>query len=282
MNEQLFFGMMILSYLFSSLCYIAYAFLRHKERAAAVIFMWASGFGGIGWASHVLFLFARGSMADHVPWANQFEAMGFLAFCVVTVYFLLQWFYKLKIFGSLVMPVATLILIGSALLPQEYKGAGPVMPALNSYWIKIHVTIMLISYAIFAFSFCVSIAYLLRERHERLGLSGGAMANFPTAEALDELTYRTIAIGFPLITVGIMCGAAWGHVAWGRYWGWDPKETWAFITWCIYVIFLHGKMILGWEGKRIAWMSIGGFLCVLFTFFGVNFLLSGLHSYAKP
>jgi cytochrome c-type biogenesis protein CcsB len=111
---------------------------------------------------------------------------------------------------------------------------------------------------------------------------GAWMEHIPQLATLDELNYRSVALGFPLLTLGVILGAFWGHVAWGRYWAWDPKETWAFISWLVYGFFLHFRIAKGWQGRKLAWIGLAGFVCIIFTYWGVNFLLSGLHAYAAP
>jgi ABC-type transport system involved in cytochrome c biogenesis permease subunit len=164
--------------------------------------------------------------------------------------------------GILVLLSLSIITCFSALLlPGKYKEIIPLVPALQSYWLFFHVALCFLAYGSFAVSFGVSLSYL-----------------FTREVSLDELTYRSIAIGFVLLALGIITGAVWAHYAWGAYWSWDPKETWALITWLIYALYLHLRAI-GWRKKRSAWLAIIGFFAVIFTYLGVNFLLPGLHSY---
>jgi len=150
------------------------------------------------------------------------------------------------------------------------------VPALKSNWLIVHVITCFVGYASFAVAFGVSTMYLVTQRAP--GGGGDLLARFPAAEVLDELNYQLILFGFVFLTAGIITGAVWANSAWGRYWGWDPKETWSLITWFIYATLLHARMMRGWSGRRVAFLSIGGFMAVLFTYFGVN-LLPGLHSY---
>jgi cytochrome c-type biogenesis protein CcsB len=145
------------------------------------------------------------------------------------------------------------------------------MPALKSNWLLIHVVTAFLGYAAFALAFGTAILYLLQERRPR--------ASLPPLPLLDSLIYRTTVLGFLLLTLGIATGAVWAETAWGRYWSWDPKETWSLITWFIYAALLHARQLKGWHGHRIAWLAVLGFMAVLFTYFGVSFLLTGLHSY---
>ncbi len=303
-------------------------------------------------AFNLLALLHRWLAADHAPWANQYESATMVAFGVLLLYAYFQREAKLPILSLLVLPAAMVAIAAASLLPHDYKRIAPLMPALQSPWLIIHVSLMLISYGAFASTFGLSLLYLIRTGvwtrrttwvalaisgplagwffgyvHQQArseywdgvmkslgatelaqgditkaylltsakGLGIALLAAFglsrlparlmdqlPQAETLDELNYRSVAIGFPLLTLGIILGAFWGHVAWGRYWAWDPKETWAFISWLIFAFFLHMRIFGGWDGKKIAWTGLVGAGSIVFTYWGVNFLLSGLHAYAKP
>ena len=154
-------------------------------------------------------------------------------------------------------------------LPSVQRTIQPLVPALQSNWLHIHVITCFLAYAAFAVSFIAGLLYLVKWK-----------GVIPPRETLDEINYRSIIVGFPMLSAGILTGAVWAHYAWGTYWGWDPKETWSLITWIVYALYLHARLVRGWKGKRIALVSIIGFLSVIFTYFGVNFILSGLHSYA--
>jgi cytochrome c-type biogenesis protein CcsB len=158
----------------------------------------------------------------------------------------------------------------------------PLLPALQSNWLIAHVITCFLGYAAFAVSCSLSIMFLLKKPcPDKNKESKGLLSLFPEISVLDDLIYQTIIIGFLLLTLGIATGSIWAHSAWGTYWSWDPKETWSLITWLVYAALLHARMMKGWHGTRIAWLSIIGFACVLFTYFGVNFILSGLHSYGS-
>jgi len=159
----------------------------------------------------------------------------------------------------------------------------PLVPALQSNWLLYHVVTCFLGYAAFAVACGVSIMYLIKASHEANNSfavsAGGIMSLFPPTRVLDDLNYRAIMIGFPLLTLGIITGAAWANYAWGTYWSWDPKETWSLIVWFVYAAFLHARFTRGWVGKRAAWLSIIGFAATIFCYLGVNLFLSGLHSY---
>jgi cytochrome c-type biogenesis protein CcsB len=214
------------------------------------------------------------------PWSNQFEAMSYVSFAIIAGYLLLELKYKIKAIGVFVVSVGFIAMGAASLLPYRYQTADPLVPALNSYWIYIHVSITLTSYAAFAMAGGLGVMYLLKERAERKGNASSIYAAFPSLEKIDELGYKAVMVGFPLLAFGVILGAMWANYAWGGYWSWDPKETWSLIVWLIYGAYIHARMNRGWEGRRAAIYQIFGFLMVIFCFWGVNFLLSGLHAYA--
>src|SRR5438094_2950533 len=218
--------------------------------------------------------------ATFAPWSNQFEAMSYVSWAIILGYVLLEFRYRIKAIGAFVVGIGFIAMGAASLLPYRYQTAEPLVPALNSYWIYIHVSVTLTSYAAFAMAGGLGVMYLLKERAERHGSRSGIFASFPDLETIDELGYKAIMVGFPLLAFGVILGAMWANYAWGGYWSWDPKETWSLIVWLIYGAYIHARMTRGWEGRRAAIYSIFGFLMVVFCFWGVNFLLSGLHAYA--
>ena len=214
--------------------------------------------------------------AQHAPFSNMYESSVFFSWAIVLVYLILSYTYKWDVLGAFVIPLAFLAIGSASVLPNDYKAIEPLVPALRSSWLEIHVISCMVGYAAFAISFVAGILFFVKEKG-----TGKISANLPSQEVLDTINYKSITLGFVLLTCGIISGAIWANFAWGTYWSWDPKETWSLITWLIYAIYLHARLMRGWYGKKIAWISIIGFLAVLFTYWGVNFLLSGLHSYAQ-
>ena len=213
----------------------------------------------------------------YVPLSNMYESLIFFSWTIVLVYLLLELKYRQRIIGVFVTPFAFLAIALTSIIPGIDAKISPLVPALQSNWLAIHVITCFFGYASFAVSFGISILYLIREKSEE-GKEGGSKW-LPSAPLLDEINYKSIIIGFPMLTLGIITGAAWANYAWGSYWGWDPKETWSLITWFIYAAFLHARFTRDWRGRKAALLSIFGFAAVLFTYFGVNYLISGLHSY---
>ncbi|BAT70999.1 cytochrome c biogenesis protein [Thermosulfidibacter takaii ABI70S6] len=212
----------------------------------------------------------------HAPFTNLYESMVFFAWAIAVLLFIFELKYKNRSLGAFVTPFAFIILAYTSLGgPGIRTEVEPLIPALQSNWLIAHVITAFLSYAAFAVSCGASIMYLLR-----VNKSGGFWNRLPSAEVLDEISYKAVLIGFPLLTLGIVTGAAWAHYAWGSYWSWDPKETWSLITWFIYAAYLHARYMRGWRGKKAAFLSIIGFAAVIFTYLGVNLIISGLHSYA--
>jgi cytochrome c-type biogenesis protein CcsB len=219
----------------------------------------------------------------HAPFANFYESVVFFGWAIVLAFLLLDLRLRRRVLGVFVLPLA-LICMGWAQLSGR-DAIEPLMPALRSRWLTYHVISCFLAYGAFAMSFCVSVMYLLKQRAHDDGRSGGGwqgfLGLFPTPATLDNINYRAVAIGFPIWTVGIVTGAAWANYAWGRYWSWDPKETWSLIVWFVYAAFLHARLTRGWSGRATAWLAIGGFVATLFCYLGVNLLLPGLHSYGS-
>jgi cytochrome c-type biogenesis protein CcsB len=267
-----------------------------------------------GVAANLVSIVARGLAADRVPWGNMYEYSSFLALLVVVgALVVVEGVYQVRsltgfalMFSVLTMAVAVSFL---------YVGPGPLVPALDSYWIKIHVQAAIWGSSLFALGGIATVAYLVVDRAERrrtaaLGsqtpppIMGGAVdldapadlvrdsaedadispskrRLVPSAAGLDRLAYRIIALAFPIWTFAVIAGAIWAQEAWGRYWGWDPKETWSFITWVVFAGYLHARATSGWKGRRAAVIALVGTASLLITYYAVNLFIVGLHSYAK-
>ena len=214
----------------------------------------------------------------HAPLSNWYESLVFFAWAVIFFYVLIEWRIRNRSIGAFACLLALLIMAYASFSSVDSQ-IRPLIPVLKSNWLITHVITCFVGYAAFGIAFCLSLLYLIKQL-ERPKKKNTFFRTIPDSVILDELNYQMIIIGFILLTLGIITGAVWAHSAWGRYWGWDPKETWSLITWLVYAAVLHSRMIRGWRGKRMAIFSMIGFFCVIFTYYGVNFLLSGLHSYA--
>ncbi len=214
----------------------------------------------------------------YVPLSNLYESLVFFSLTIAAVYLVVEHTYKNRVIGAFATPLAFLAMAYASLSPNMSDRIQPLIPALKSNWLIAHVITCFLGYSGFAIAFGVSLMYLFKQRDTQ-GKSH-LLLHFPDGNILDELTHQMIMFGFLFLSVGIITGAVWANSAWGTYWSWDPKETWSLITWFIYATFLHARLMRGWHGNRLAYLSVIGFAAVLFTYFGVN-LLPGLHSYGK-
>ena len=216
-------------------------------------------------ASHTLYLIIRWQKAGHFPAVGMYEALVFSIWAVVLVYFILNKAYQLEL---LKIPLSLLAAIGLAYASTLDQSLKPLLPALKSNWLVIHVSSYCLSYGALLISFISSSMYLFSLKK-----------NTSLADKLDSLSYKLVLFAFPFLTLGLTTGAVWAKKAWGSYWSWDPKETFALTTWLVYALYLHLRLVKNWQGRKSALLNLIGFFCVLFTFFGVNYLFKGLHSY---
>ena len=238
----------------------------------------------LGLAAHLSGVVLRGLSVHRLPWGDMYEFVTALT-CVAVAFFLGAMIrYRAYYLGLFVMAAVVLVLgLAETVI---YTPAGPLVPALQSYWLAIHVTAMTLATGVFFVAAVIGIAYLFVDRHARRVAAGrptgsdGILRRLPVPEVLDRLAYRTVVFGFPIWTFGVMAGAIWADRAWGSYWSWDPTETWAFITWVIYACFLHARATAGWRGRRAAYIQLTGFACLLFNVLVISLLVPGLHSYA--
>jgi cytochrome c-type biogenesis protein CcsB len=226
---------------------------------------------------------SRGIAVGRVPWGNMYEFCTTGGFVVAAVFLIVLTRRDLRFLGTFV--VALVLLMVTAASVAFWTPAGHLVPALQSYWLVIHVSIAVMSSALFTLTFAMSALQLLQSRRESALGAGKAdkmlfMRLVPTALSLENMSYRINAIAFVGWTLTLMFGAIWAEKAWGRFWGWDTKEVWTFVIWVVYAGYLHARATRGWTGTRAAWLSIAGFLCVVFNFTIVNMYFSGLHSYA--
>jgi cytochrome c-type biogenesis protein CcsB len=235
-------------------------------------------------AAHTVAIVTRGLAVHRAPWGNMYEFVTALT-CVAAIFFLFVMIrYRAWALGVFVMG-AVVVALGLA-ETLIYTAAGQLVPALQSYWLSIHVTAMTLATGIFFVAAVLGVVYLVADRYNRRVAAGriepsnGIMRRLPTTEQLDRLTYRTIVFGFPVWTFGVIAGAIWADQAWGRYWGWDPVETWAFITWVLYAAFLHARATAGFRGRRAHYIQLLGFASLMFNILVVQVFITGLHSYA--
>jgi cytochrome c-type biogenesis protein CcsB len=243
----------------------------------------AATLSALGILAHVIAVSTRGLAVHRAPWGDMYEFITALT-CVAAIFF----YYILVKYRAWAIGVFVMGAIVIALGLAEtliYTPAGPLVPALQSYWLSIHVTAMTLSSGIFFVAAILGVMYLVVERYRKRVAAGKAEANalldrIPSGAQLDKLTYRAVVFGFPIWTFGVMAGAIWADQAWGRYWGWDPVETWAFITWVVYAAYLHARATGGWRGVRSHYIQLLGFASLLTNIFVIQIFVTGLHSYA--
>jgi cytochrome c-type biogenesis protein CcsB len=246
----------------------------------------AVGLTVIGAVVHASSIAVRGAAVDRVPWGNMYEFASVVGLIAVLAFLIsLARAPQIRYLGLFVMlPVILVMFLAGTVL---YAKASPLVPALQSYWLAIHVSAAASAEGILMTSAVITVLFLTRQRYDkrvaarlpvRFPISLGG--RLPEPATLDRVAYRAVAFAFPIYTFGVIAGAIWAEAAWGRYWGWDPKETWAFIAWVIYAAYLHARATAGWKGRSAAWINLLGFSAMTFNFFVVNIVISGLHSYA--
>ena len=238
----------------------------------------ASAFMVLGFLLLLPGVIFRGISANRVPWGNMYEfsITGALAFSAAYLFALKK--YKLRWLG-LPVSLSVLLTLGTA-VTLLYRPSAPLMPALKSPWLVIHVSAAIISGGVFLLANCIAATYLILDRYEQKGLRPVWAEKLPSLEALDNLSYRLVALVFPLWTFSVIAGAIWAEAAWGRYWGWDPKETWAFITWVAYAAYLHARVTIGWRGRKAAWLCLLAGSTFLFNYIYINVWGTGRHTYS--
>lgn len=281
MTSSLFFNLTTAAYFAAMVIFIIYLTSKsEKIGLAAIVISW------IGFVANTAAIGLRWREAyalgyHQAPLSNLYESVVFFAWAILLIYLLFDLKFRYRAVGAFVLPFAFADMIWAQIGLDST--IAPLVPALQSNWLTYHVITCFIGYACFGVACGVSIMYLLKAGKEEAGSApaGGILAMFPSVKVLDDLNYKAIMVGFPMLTLGIITGAAWANFAWGTYWSWDPKETWSLIVWFIYAAFLHARFTRGWVGKRAAWLSIIGFAATIFCYLGVNLFLSGLHSYGS-
>lgn len=267
--ENVLFTAAMVLYLISMVLYAVF-FTMKKEKAGKI-----AGFVTLAaFLFHTAALVVRGVGAGRLPLTNQYEFATSFSWGICLCFLIFLWKYKFLALGTFVTPVIFFIIGYAAMQSREVR---ELMPALRSRWLAIHVSSAIISYGAFGVSFAISFMFLLRQK---MSENEFWQKHIPEEERLDLISYRAVSLGFLFLTFVIVSGAIWAERAWGSYWSWDPKETWSLVTWIIYAIYLHLRLSKGWRGKSAALFAVIGFICVIFTYVGVNTLLPGIHSYA--
>jgi cytochrome c-type biogenesis protein CcsB len=304
--SNLTFGLALILYLAATVAYFHHLAFR---RRGVLVAGRAAAFLGLG--VHAVSVVTRGLAAGRVPWGNMYEYATVLGLLIVAVYLVvIERLWHTEAVGGFALGVAVLAMAGATLI---YVPPGPLVPALNSYWLRIHVVLAMLGSSLFTVATVFTVLYLVQDRRERVArpqpapereaalvgaggdrpedyapaeelepetVVGARRSRLPAAAALDRIAYRTIVFAFPIWTMAIVAGAIWAEQAWGRYWGWDPKEVWSFITWVVFAAYLHARATVGWRGRRAATLALVGFTALVFNLIVVNTVIAGLHSYA--
>jgi cytochrome c-type biogenesis protein CcsB len=283
MNSSQLLGITTFTYLFSTLLYVAMFVFKVKNLGK-----FATGFTVIALLIQTLGLGLRWYESyqmgiGHAPLTNMYESVVFFAWTIIAIYLAIEWKFKIRIIGAFAVPFAFLAMAYASMSADVTKNISPLVPALQSNWLIAHVITCFIGYAAFTVAAGLGVMYLVKETSNSKRTSGNKtlLGSLPSLPQIEDITHKTMIFGFIWLTAGIITGAVWANSAWGTYWSWDPKETWSLITWFVYAITLHARYTRGWGGKRVAWLAIIGFISVIFTYYGVNFILSGLHSYGS-
>lgn len=258
-----------IAYMFSCACYFGYLFFQKTVLQRTAVGLMMAGF-----ASHTLSLVACGIREGNFPVNNLHETLSVTAWAITAVFLALSFRYKLKILGIYAAPLITLTMIAAYQMP---KPAAQDPQLFKSWWLASHIVSIFLGNAAFALACGLGILYLIQESAIKQKRRGFFFTRLPSLDLLDTTGYACIVVGFSMVTIGLITGVVYAKAIWGRFWSWDPKEVWSAITWLFYAALLHERLTVGWRGRRAAIMAIIGFGVMLFTFFGVNFLLQGHH-----
>lgn len=277
MDSSFILGITTFIYMAATVCYVAYAVFRKDllAKAGLVTLILAIFTNSAGIVLRWVETHKQG--IGYVPLSNMYESLVFFALCIAVLYLFIELSYKVKIFGTYIVPFAFTAMAYASYSTEFGKEIKPLLPALQSNWLIAHVVTCFIGYAAFAVSCGMAIFYLVKKYQSNRNVADSAIKQL--LKTIDDINYRMIVFGFIWLSAGIITGAIWANSAWGTYWSWDPKETWSLITWFVYALALHAKYTRGWDGTRMSLASLVGFISVIITYYGVNFLLSGLHSY---
>ena len=259
------------AYLAAAAGYISYMFKPDKKWVSGAS-LWATV---AGFLCHIAYFSVRWNEAGRIPITSFFEAANFLGMGIIFVFLVMEFRFKIAALGSFMLPLVVILMVPVLILSGDIKELNPV---LKSGWLGVHTSLAVLGDAAFAFACIVSIMYLIQERQLKAKHLGAIFHRLPSLDIMDTLSYKALTLGWPLFTLGMITGSIWANSAWGSYWSWDPKETWSLITWVIYLVLLHLRTI-GWRGRKMAFLSIVGFVFVLVSFFVISRVNMGKHTF---
>ncbi|MDH4100346.1 MAG: c-type cytochrome biogenesis protein CcsB [Nitrospirota bacterium] len=269
--ESLFFKLALIGYAIGTLKGLLY--LAKSRAFFGSVYLIASS---VGFAFHTLALIAMTVNKGYLPVTDLHGAMSLFSWAIVMIFLIVEYRYRILVLGSFILPLAFIAIFSAAMAPPKTAG---LPPALDSAWFLVHIGFAMLGAAAFTLSFAVSVMYLIQEWNVKHHKAGLMFQRLPSLEIMDEMNYRLISLGFIPLTLGILSGSIWAEYVWGAFWSWDPKQTWSLITWFVYAALLHGRLTIGWRGRKAAIIAIIGFMAVIFTFLGVNLLLGGKHTF---
>lgn len=269
--NPLLFNVTMLIYLVASILYLLGMIGKRPQAGRAGRWVLVAGV-----VLHAASFGVRHATIEGLPVTTLHESLSFFAWCLVLLFLLLDLRFRLSVMGAFAAPLAFLLMLASSMSPDMVVQLNPM---LRSWLFPVHIAFAFLGNAAFALSFGAGVMYLIQDRMLKSKRFNGIYQLLPSLDTLDKVNYTCLSIGFPLMTLGIISGAFWANTVWGTYWSWDPKETWALITWILYAGLLHGRLTAGWRGRKAAICSIIGFIFLLFTFLGVNLLLGGQHTF---
>jgi cytochrome c-type biogenesis protein CcsB len=265
------FNLLVFIYALSAIGYFIFFITQNRKFGSSGFILALSG-----WILQAGLLVSRGLVFKSFAVSNLYESLNFFAWIIATVYIISEFRQKQWTDGVFVLPLVVSLTAYAATLNSDIK---PIPAVLKSPWMAVHVTLCFLSYACFTLAFCFAFMYIWQEKELKSRKLDGFFFRLPALEFLDRLGYRAVIFGFIFLSLGIVSGSIWAQKAWGVFWNWDPKETWSLVMWLLYLVYLHGRLMSGWRGKKSAFLAMIGFAVMLFTYLGVSFLLPGLHSY---
>jgi cytochrome c-type biogenesis protein CcsB len=266
-----FFYAAIAMYLLSAAGYVVF-FTRSEKKTIANASLWSAF---LGLVLHFIYFILRWTESGRIPVTSFFEAINALGMGIILVFLVMELRYRIPALGTFILPLVLVLMAPAAVVSGRIEGLNPV---LKSAWLGIHTSLAVLGDAAFAFAFIISVMYLLQERQLKQRHLGTIFHRLPPLDIMDTISYRALSIGWPLYTLGMVTGSLWAESAWGSYWSWDPKETWSLIVWVVYLVLLHLRTI-GWRGRKMAYLSLAGFVFVLISFFVVSRVGTGKHSF---
>ncbi len=267
--SYIFFHITAAAYFVATLIYIAYLFSHRAGLVRAGRYLLYGGFG-----AHTVTIIGRWIEAGRTPATSLHESLTLYAWLTVALYIVLLYRYRITVLGAFVAPFAFLLLVTASLLPKEIV---PLAPALESYWLPVHVILAFLGNAFFTLACIFGIMYLIQDRYLKKRRIKGLYFILPSVEILDELNYRCLTYGFPLLTLAIITGAIWSEYSLGSYWSWEARQIWSLITWFLYAALLHGRLTTGWRGRKSAMFSVVAFAVLIGSFFIIYLLFGGAH-----